>query len=53
MRFVITSKALESYLGMLAEAFAAIGQNWGSTEAYWERGVKLHYLRRPSRRRMR
>lgn len=55
MGFESALKGISGYIGLLAEVCSIVERKWGSTEADWEKGVKLYYLRhsRPYRRRSR
>lgn len=41
MKFAVTLKGIHWYSGKLSDAYAYVKQTWGSTEAAWEKGVKL------------
>lgn len=41
MKFDVIFKGIHWYSGKLSDAYAFVQQQWGSTEAAWEKGVKL------------
>ncbi len=41
MKFDVTFKGIRCYSGRLSDAFEYVQQKWGSTDAAWEKGVKL------------
>ena len=41
VKFDVTFKGIRWYSGRLSDAFDYVQRQWGSTDAAWEKGVKL------------